>query len=99
MLSFRAMLKSNNENAWVKFYTEFSQNNRKFLGELSKKHGNLTSIQFKVCTYIRAGYGNQEIASYLGISKRSADSHSFRLRKKFNLDRPQSLVTYLNTID
>ena len=96
---FGPMFESNTEEKWISFYTEFSKINREFIGELSKKLRSLTSTQFKVCAYIRAGYGTDEIAKNLNITRRSAEAHSFRLRKKFRLDHAQSLVTYLNIID
>lgn len=93
------MFEAKSEKDWVIFYTEFSKNNREFVGELSKRHNTLTNTQFKVCVYIRAGYGTNDIAKNLNITRRSAEAHSFRLRKKFKLDHNQSLVTYLNVID
>lgn len=93
------MFESNTEEKWISFYTEFSKTNREFIGNLSKRHRSLTNTQFKVCSYIRAGYGTDEIAKNLNISRRSAEAHSFRLRKKFKIEHAQSLVTYLNIID
>ena len=96
---FSTMFESNTEEKWIGFYTEFSRTNREFISDLSKKHRSLTSTQFRVCAYIRAGYGTDEIAKNLNISRRSVEAHSFRLRKKFKLEHAQSLVTYLNIID
>jgi DNA-binding NarL/FixJ family response regulator len=93
------MFEPKSEDSWVQFYANFSKNNRSFVNELSKKHKTLTNTQFKVCAFIRAGYSTNDIAKNLNITKRSAEAHSFRLRKKFNLDHAQSLVTYLNIID
>jgi len=93
------MFEAKSEKNWVIFYAEFSKNNREFVGELSKRHNTLTNTQFKVCAYIRAGFGTNDIAKNLNITRRSAEAHSFRLRKKFKLDHNQSLVTYLNGIN
>jgi AraC family chitin signaling transcriptional activator len=93
------MFKPSTEDIWLDFYANFSKNNRKFVTDLSNKHNTLTNTQFKVCAYIRAGYSTSDIAKILKITKRSAEAHSFRLRKKFKLAHTQSLVTYLNIIN
>ena len=98
-MTFISMFESNTEEKWISFYTDFSKINREFIGGLSKRHKSLTGTQFKVCAYIRAGYGTDEIAKNLNISRRSAEAHFFRLRKKFKLEHAQSLVTYLNIIE
>ena len=83
------------ENNWIKFFSRFSQNNAPFIHIITKKHPDLTGSQFKVCTYLRAGYNTEGISEMMDLSVRSVESHRFRLRQKLKLSSSENLVTHL----
>jgi DNA-binding NarL/FixJ family response regulator len=83
------------EKNWVNFFSKFSQNNGPFIHVLTKNHPDLTGSQFKVCSFLRAGYNTQGISELMDLSVRSVESHRFRLRQKFSLSSSENLVTHL----
>lgn len=83
------------ETNWIQFYNQFAGNHDQFIKALSEEIPNLTSTQFKVCVYLRAGYSTREIADDLRVSVRAVENHRYRLRKRMNLSHSESLTTHL----
>jgi len=50
-----------------------------------------------MCAYLKMNLSSKEIAPLLNISIRGVETIRYRLRKKFDLDREDSLIDYLNT--
>lgn len=96
-LSFSVNKKNSDQN-WVSFFSRFERENTGFVNNLSKKHPELTQSQFKVCVFLRSGYNTKSIASELGLSIRSIESHCYRIRKRFDLNHTINLATYLYSI-
>jgi len=71
-----------------------------FLKNLSLKHAHITSMEVQVANLIKAGKGNKEIASILGVSLNTIMTHRYRLRSKLGLKQQKvNLRSYLNSID
>jgi FixJ family two-component response regulator len=71
-----------------------------FLKNLSLKHAHITSMEVQVANLIKAGKGNKEIASILGVSLNTIMTHRYRLRSKLGLKQQKvNLSSYLNSID
>ena len=88
-----AMENAQSQKKWIEFFSRFEKDNGFFVEKLSKKHPNLTQAQFRVCLYLRAGHNTKSIASTLGLSIRSVESHCYRIRKKFELNHTCLLYT------
>lgn len=95
---FSAMENAQSQKKWIEFFSRFEKDNGSFVEKLSKKHPDLTQAQFRVCLYLRAGHNTKSIASTLGLSIRSVESHCYRIRKKFELNHTINLATYLYSI-
>lgn len=98
MSIFFVMEKAQSQKKWIDFFSRFQKDNGSFIENLSKKHPDLTQAQFRVCLYLRAGHNTKSIASTLGLSIRSVESHCYRIRKKFDLNHTINLATYLYSI-
>jgi len=71
-----------------------------FLKNLSLKHAHITSMEVQVANLIKAGKGNKEIASILGVSLNTIMTHRYRLRSKLGLKQQKvNLSSYLSSID
>ena len=70
-----AMENAQSQKKWIEFFSRFEKDNGSFVEKLSKKHPDLTQAQFRVCLYLRAGHNTKSIASTLGLSIRSVESH------------------------
>ncbi|WP_431217544.1 helix-turn-helix transcriptional regulator [Puia sp. P3] len=66
--------------------------------KLKARFPNLTNSDLKVCAYLQLNLSTKEIAQLMNISVRGVDISRYRLRKKFQLSRQQSLNDFLNTI-
>ena len=92
------MNSATSDQNWISFFSRFERDNGGFVSDLSKKHPELTQAQIKVCVYLRSGYNTKSIATELGLSVRSVESHCYRIRKKFDLNHTINLATYLYSI-
>ncbi len=69
--------------------------NAKFFLEIKRLHPQLNESEIVVCYYIFIGLKNKEIAIFLNSSLRSIESKRFRISKKINLSKNESIAEYL----
>ena len=73
-------------NVYPEFYTKLN------------KIVELSSTDLRLASYIKMNHTNSEIAIISGVSSRTIESQSYRLSKKLNLDKDQSLNSFLLSI-
>lgn len=83
---------------WEKHKLHFDSVHPDFFINLKKLHGDLTENELKLCAYLRIGLKAKQIAEMLSVSPESVNTSRYRLRKKFGLDRSQSLDDYVRNI-
>ena len=83
---------------WDQFASHFNEINNDFLKKLKIKFPNLTNADLKVCAYLQLNLSTKEIAQLMNISVRGVDISRYRLRKKFQLSREQTLNDFLNQV-
>jgi ligand-binding sensor domain-containing protein/DNA-binding CsgD family transcriptional regulator len=66
-----------------------------FLKRLAEDYPRLTQKDLKICSLIVTGKTNKEIAKIINISVHSVEMSRYRIRKKLNLKRPESLNEFL----
>jgi tetratricopeptide (TPR) repeat protein len=62
------------------------------------KIAELSSTDLRLASYIKMNHTNSEIAIISGVSSRTIESQRYRLSKKLNLDKDQSLNSFLMSI-
>ena len=87
-----------NKSNWDQFASHFNEINNDFLKKLKIKFPNLTNADLKVCAYLQLNLSTKEIAQLMNISVRGVDISRYRLRKKFQLSREQTLNDFLNQV-
>lgn len=85
----------NNADDWKFFEKAFNNADKDFLKRIKSAHSELTPNDLKLCAYLRLNLSSKEIAPLLNISTRSVEVKRYRLRKKMNLQREESLTTYI----
>lgn len=85
----------NNTDDWKFFQEAFDNADKDFLKKIKSQHPSLTSNDLKLCAYLRLNLSSKEIAPLLNISPRSVEVKRYRLRKKMNLKREDSLTDYI----
>ncbi len=76
---------------------QFDLIHNNFMKHLQEKHPDLSVNERMMCAYLKMNLSSKEIAPLLNISIRGVETIRYRLRKKFGLDREDSLIDYLNT--
>jgi DNA-binding CsgD family transcriptional regulator len=99
----REVIKSINMNIdsqddWKFFEEAFNNADKDFFKRLKELHPALTHNDFKLCAYLRLNLSSKEIAPLFNISTKSVEIKRYRLRKKMDLDREQSLTDYILSI-
>lgn len=63
---------------------------------LHARHPDLSNNERMMCAYLKMNLSTKEIAPLLNISVRGVETIRYRLRKKFGLEREDSLTDYLS---
>jgi len=85
------------DDALKRFEEQFNLVHNNFMKKVRDKHTDLTTSEIKMCAYVKMGLSSKEIAPLLNISIRGAETLRYRLRKKMELGREDSLTEYLNS--
>ncbi|MFN2260624.1 MAG: triple tyrosine motif-containing protein [Psychroflexus sp.] len=85
----------NNTDDWKFFEEAFNNADKDFLKKIKSKHPSLTPNDLKLCAYLRLNLSSKEIAPLFNISTRSVEVKRYRLRKKMDLSRNDSLTNYI----
>jgi DNA-binding CsgD family transcriptional regulator len=75
---------------------ELTESDSVFLSKLQKKHPNLNQRELRISLLVKLNYDTKEIARSVGISTRGMESIRYRMHKKLNLGKHQSIKTYLS---
>lgn len=74
---------------------QFDLIHNNFMKRLHEKHPDLSNNERMMCAYLKMNLSTKEIAPLLNISVRGVETIRYRLRKKFHLEREESLNDYL----
>lgn len=75
---------------------QFDLVHNNFMKRLGEKHPDLSLNERMMCAYLKMNLSSKEIAPLLNISIRGVETIRYRLRKKFDLEREDNLIEYLN---
>ncbi|MFD1315956.1 PAS domain S-box protein [Namhaeicola litoreus] len=82
--------------SWEVFKNRFIEVHNNFFKQLQKAHPNLTNAELRICAYLKMKMSTDHISSILNITKDGVKKSRYRLRKKLNLLRNESLNDYVN---
>ena len=87
-----------NNSSWEQFAAHFDEINNDFIKKLKTRFPHLTSSDLKVCTYLQLKLASKEIAQLMNISVRGVEISRYRLRKKLQLKKGQTLNDFLGEV-
>ncbi|MEP6676567.1 MAG: triple tyrosine motif-containing protein [Ferruginibacter sp.] len=90
-------IEKNNSN-WEQFASHFDEVNNDFLKKIKTKYPALSNTDLKVCAYLQLNLSSKEIAQLMNISVRGVEISRYRLRKKLQIPKEQTLNDFLNAI-
>jgi DNA-binding CsgD family transcriptional regulator len=80
---------------WEQFAYHFDQVHVDFLKRLREKHPQLTTIDHKLCAYLKMNLSTKEMAPLMNISVRGIEANRYRLRKKLGLPNEANLTEFI----
>lgn len=80
---------------WLTFQLHFSNSHSQFFQNINEKHPDLSPNEIKLCAYLKLNLSSKEIASLMNVAITSIEQSRYRLRKKFNLDKEENLLHYI----
>ncbi len=83
------------KNHWELFKQRFVDIHEDFFIKLKEAHPSLTKHELRLCAYLRMQLSNYLIMSLLNISIEGLRKSRYRIRKKFGLERKESLDEYI----
>jgi len=83
---------------WEVFREQFERIHPTFFQNLTHHHPQLTAVDLRQCAYIRLGMDKREMANLLNLTIRGVESARYRIRKKMELEKGQSLDQYLQSL-
>ncbi len=78
-----------------RFEDEFDFVHNDFMKKLRSRYPDLSNNEVLLCAYIKMNFSTKEIAPLMNISVRGMETMRYRIRKKFNLERDESLQEFL----
>ena len=77
---------------WEVFDSNLNAVHEEFVCRLKSFYSNLTPNDIRLCIFLRMNKSTKEIATLMNLSVRGVESSRYRLRKKMNLSRDDSLT-------
>lgn len=75
---------------------EFDLVHDDFIKKLRQRFLDLSNNEVLMCAYLKMNLSTKEIAPLLNISVRGVETMRYRIRKKFGLERDDSLTDFIN---
>jgi tetratricopeptide (TPR) repeat protein/DNA-binding CsgD family transcriptional regulator len=88
----------NLDRDWQDFKIAFEQVHEGFFEKLQKRYPNISPSEIRLCSLLRLNFASKEIAAIMGISPDSVKVARYRLRKKLELSRNDSLVDFIRNM-
>ena len=89
-------LRSNSSNkVWKDFEYRFKEVNAEFYDKLNESYPDLTPNEVRLCAFLKLNMSTKEISSITHQSVKSINMARFRLRKKFDIERDENLISFL----
>ena len=70
---------------WIDYLEAFEKLNKSFMIDISKYK--LSVNELKICTFIKIGFDNYEIAGIMGVGLRAVQQHRYRIKKKLGINQ------------
>lgn len=98
-LAKRIDVNMQNQEVLERVEKEFNMLHNSMMTKLKANYPDLSQNERMMCIYIRMHLLTKEIAPLLNLSVRGVETLRYRLRKKFDLNRDESLADYLKELE
>ena len=87
------------EDEWRVFEHNFNQIHEEYFNKLKANYPNLTKRDLRICAFLKMNLSTKEIVPLLNISIRGIETQRYRLKRKLNLKKEDSLRGFLQKIN
>jgi len=87
------------EDNWKSFYIYFEEVHPDFIKALRLYCEGLSNNEIRHCTFVKLGMTNKEVAELLNLSSKTIEVARYRIKKKLDLGRDESLHDFIQKID
>lgn len=100
LLSIQKMLKNEEgkEDEWENINTYMEEVHSGLIQRLKSKFPKITSIDLKLCIYLRMNLTTKEIARLSNMTVRGIEASRYRLRKKMGIDPDTNLTDFILSV-
>lgn len=100
LLSIQKMLKNEEgkEDEWENINTYMEEVHSGLIQRLKSKFPKITSIDLKLCIYLRMNLTTKEIARLSNMTVRGIEASRYRLRKKLSIDPDTNLTDFILSV-
>jgi tetratricopeptide (TPR) repeat protein len=81
--------------AWSEFEIRFEKIHSNFYNNLLKQYPGITTNEMRLCALLKMGMNTKEISTVTFQNIRAIEAARLRLRKKFGMDGPEDLTSFL----
>ncbi|WP_176829733.1 tetratricopeptide repeat protein [Tenacibaculum sp. MAR_2009_124] len=86
------------DELWEDFKVQFEKIRPDFFSKLKEVAPNLSINDLKHCTYVVSNLKSKEVAQLINVSPRSVETTRYRIKKKMNLEKEDSLYALLSSL-
>ncbi len=86
------------DDEWQEFTLHFDKVHPDFFKKLKELCNDLTENELRICSYLRIGMRAKQIAEMLSVSHHSILTNRYRIKKKLNMGKDESLDDFLRNI-
>lgn len=86
------------DQAWQDFERQLALLHGDFINRLTQRFPTLAPVEIKVCSLLKLGLPNKQIAELMGIVLRTVENHRYNIRRKIDPELKTNLVTLLTGI-
>jgi DNA-binding CsgD family transcriptional regulator len=79
------------------FNQKFNKVHSSFYSNLTKAHPDLSKTELKFCAYLKLNLTSHQISTIMNVTGEAIRKNRYRIRKKLNLDKGDSLEQYLSS--
>ncbi|MCH5242916.1 MAG: hypothetical protein J1F67_10960 [Muribaculaceae bacterium] len=97
-LQDKVVVDINSDEVLKRVEAEFDIVHDNFIKKLRERYPNLSNNEIMLCAYLKMNLSTKEIAPLLNISQRGVETLRYRLRKKLNLEREDSLSSFISNL-
>ena len=95
-ISFTIKSQLSDSNTNDIFNQSFNKLHKNFFSKLKTSHPKLTKSELKFCAYLKLNYNGKQIAVFSNVTSEAIRKTRYRIRKKLNLKKEDSLEDYIS---